>query len=124
MAVRTFLHYALEVPDQAVGQRFYEDFGLVDGTGSSDAVRLRPERLGRDTVLLYGGPRKRLHHLCYGAPGEDFARVSGARPASGPAQAWPRLALHAGHGAPHALLHRDARHEALRPLAGDHHVPA
>jgi catechol 2,3-dioxygenase-like lactoylglutathione lyase family enzyme len=75
MAVRTFLHYALEVPDLTVGQRFYEDFGLVDGTGRSDAVRLRPERLGRDTVLLYGGARKRLHHLCYGAPEEDFARV-------------------------------------------------
>ena len=70
MAVRTFLHYALEIPDQTVGQRFYEDFGLVDGTGSSDAVRLRPDRLGRDAVLLYGGARKRLHHLCYGAPGE------------------------------------------------------
>jgi len=42
MAVRSFLHYALEVPDQAVGQRFYEDFGLVDSTGLSDAVRLRP----------------------------------------------------------------------------------
>jgi catechol 2,3-dioxygenase-like lactoylglutathione lyase family enzyme len=75
MAVRTFLHYALEVPDQTIGQRFYEDFGLVDGTGSSDAVRLRPDRLGRDAVLLYGGARKRLHHLCYGAPGEDFIRV-------------------------------------------------
>src|SRR6266851_5485621 len=75
MAVRTFLHYALEVPDLTVGQRFYEDFGLVDDTGRSDAVRLRPERLGRDTVLLYGGARKRLHHLCYGAPEEDFARV-------------------------------------------------
>jgi catechol 2,3-dioxygenase-like lactoylglutathione lyase family enzyme len=78
MAVRSFLHYALEVPDQAIGQRFYEDFGLVDGTGSSDAVRLRPARLGRDAVLLYGGPRTRLHHLCYGAPGEDFARVRAA----------------------------------------------
>ena len=81
MAVRSFLHYALEVPDQAVGQRYYEDFGLVDGTGSSDAVRLRPERLGRDTVLLYEGPRKRLHHLCYGATGEDFARTRGGRAA-------------------------------------------
>src|SRR5438132_1052255 len=75
MAVRTFLHYALEVLDLTVGQRFYEDFGLVDGTGRSDSVRLRSERFGRDTVLLYGGPRKRLHHLCYGAPEEDFARV-------------------------------------------------
>ena len=67
MAVRTFLHYALEVPDQTVGQRFYEDFGLMDGTGSSDAVRLRPEGHGRDAVLLYGGPRKHLHHLCRNA---------------------------------------------------------
>ena len=78
MAVRSFLHYALEVPDPAVGQRFYEDFGLVDGGASGDFVRLRPERLGRDAVLLYGGKRKRLHHLCYGAPGEDFARVRDA----------------------------------------------
>jgi len=75
MAVRSFLHYALEVPDQTVGQRFYEDFGLVDGTERGDAVRLRPARLGRESVLLYGGARKRLHHLCYGAPGPDFARV-------------------------------------------------
>ncbi|HYB69257.1 MAG TPA: VOC family protein, partial [Candidatus Bathyarchaeia archaeon] len=75
MAVRSFLHYALEVPDQTVGQRFYEDFGLLDGTGASDAVRLRPEGLDRPAVLLYGGPHKRLHHLCYGAPGEDFVRV-------------------------------------------------
>ena len=75
MAVRTFLHYALEVPDQTVGQRFYEDFGLMDGTGSSDAVRLRPEGHGRDAVLLYGGPRKHLHHLCYGAPGEGARSI-------------------------------------------------
>ena len=43
MAVRSLLHFALEVPDQAVGQRFYQDFGLVDRTGSSDAVRLCPD---------------------------------------------------------------------------------
>ena len=42
MAVRSFLHYALEVPDPSVGQRFYEDFGLVNGRGSGDSVRLRP----------------------------------------------------------------------------------
>ncbi|HEX9749504.1 MAG TPA: hypothetical protein VGB86_13970 [Methylomirabilota bacterium] len=65
MAVHSFLPYALEVPDQAVGQRFYENFGLVDGTTSSDAVRLRPERLARDTVLLYGGPRKLGHVLLF-----------------------------------------------------------
>ena len=27
MAVRSFLHYALEVPDQTIGQKYYQDFG-------------------------------------------------------------------------------------------------
>jgi len=40
--VRSLLHYALEVPDQTVGQRFYQDFGLLHTTGRDDAVRLRP----------------------------------------------------------------------------------
>ncbi len=75
MPVTSFLHYALEVPDQAVGQKYYQDFGLVDATGRSNTVRLRPSRLGRASVLLYAGPRKRLHHLCYGATGDDFALV-------------------------------------------------
>lgn len=83
MAVRSFLHYALEVPDQAVGQRYYEDFGLVDATGSGDAVRLRAARQDREAVMLFAGPKKRLHHLCYGATGEDFAQVrAGLRAAS------------------------------------------
>ena len=83
MAVRSFLHYALEVPDQAVGQRYYEDFGLVDVTGGDKAVRLKPARQDREAVLLYEGPRKRLHHLCYGATGEDFARARAALRAAG-----------------------------------------
>lgn len=29
MAVRSLLHYALEVPDQTVGETFYRSFGLV-----------------------------------------------------------------------------------------------
>ena len=83
MAVRSFLHYALEVPDQAVGQRYYEDFGLVDVTGGDKAVRLKPARQDRESVLLYEGPRKRLHHLCYGATGEDFSRARAALRAAG-----------------------------------------
>ena len=50
MAVRSFLHYALEVPDQAIGQRYYEDFGLVDVTGANKAVRLKPARQDRQDV--------------------------------------------------------------------------
>ena len=72
MAVRSLLHYALEVPDQTVGEKFYRSFGLVDQTGRDDAVRLRPAPLARESVLLYPGPRKRLHHLAFGAPADDY----------------------------------------------------
>ena len=72
MAVRALLHYALEVPDQTVGEKFYRSFGLVDEAGRDGAVRLRPAPLKRESVLLYGGPRKRLHHLAFGAPGDDY----------------------------------------------------
>src|SRR5215472_15048147 len=75
MAVRSLLHYALEVPDQAVGQRYYCDFGLADNSRGGAAVRLRPAHQARESVLLYGGARKRLHHLCFGATGEDFVRT-------------------------------------------------
>ncbi|MBI1964276.1 MAG: VOC family protein [Candidatus Rokubacteria bacterium] len=71
--VRSLLHYALEVPDQTVGQRFYQDFGLLHTTGRDDVVRLRPGPLDRVQVLLYGGPKKRLHHLAFAAPGADYA---------------------------------------------------
>ncbi|HYS92262.1 MAG TPA: VOC family protein, partial [Candidatus Acidoferrales bacterium] len=83
MAVRSFLHYALEVPDQTVGQKYYQDFGLVDATGASGAVRLKPARQSREAVMLYAGPRKRLHHLCYGATGEDFTQTRAALVAAG-----------------------------------------
>jgi catechol 2,3-dioxygenase-like lactoylglutathione lyase family enzyme len=73
MAVRALLHYALEVPDQTVGEKFYRRFGLVDEpTTGGNAVRLRPSPLARNAVLLYGGPKKRLHHLAFGAPGDEF----------------------------------------------------
>src|SRR5262245_56457896 len=83
MAVKSFLPYALEVPDQSVGQRYYQDFGLVDATGRNEAVHLRPARQARETVLLYAGSRKRLHHLCFGATGEDWAQVRPSLDAAG-----------------------------------------
>ena len=73
MAVRTLLHYALEIPDQTVGEKFYRSFGLIDELRRDGAVHLRPAPLERETVLLYGGPKKRLHHLAFGAAGDDFA---------------------------------------------------
>ncbi|MBI4638830.1 MAG: VOC family protein [Candidatus Rokubacteria bacterium] len=93
MPARSLLHYALEVPDQTAGQRFYRDFGLLEATGRDNAVRLRPGPLERAQVLLYGGSKKRLHHLAFGAPGPDYeatrrALVSwGAREVDSPAGA-------------------------------------
>lgn len=75
MPVRSFLHYALTVPDQSEGQRFYTDFGFVDASGSGNVVRLRPVGLEQDQILLYDGPTKKLHHLTFGAAGEDYAAV-------------------------------------------------
>jgi catechol 2,3-dioxygenase len=69
------LHYALEVPDQQVGEGFYRRFGLADGRSAGDTVGLRPASLEREVVLLYPGPRKRLHHLAFGAPGDEFEQV-------------------------------------------------
>ena len=72
MAVRALLHYALEVPDQTVGDKFYRSFGIIEDAARDGAVHLRPVSLKRETVLLYPGPRKRLHHLALGAAGDEF----------------------------------------------------
>lgn len=72
MAVKALLHYALEVPDPGAGEKFYRAFGLVDAPPTSSAVRLRPAPVAREAVMLYGGPKKRLHHLAFGAPGAEF----------------------------------------------------
>src|SRR5436309_15413349 len=68
MAVKALLHYALEVPDQGAGEKFYSNFGLVNAPSRDNAVRLKPAPLQRAAVLLYGGAKKRLHHLAFGAP--------------------------------------------------------
>ena len=63
------------MPDQTVGETFYRTFGLVDQPARDGAVHLRPGDLGRACTLLYGGPRKRLHHLAFGAPGGEYEAV-------------------------------------------------
>ncbi len=73
MAVKALLHYALEVPDQTVGETFYTSFGLVGDSTRDDAVHLRPAKIARDSVQLFAGPKKRLHHVAFGAPGGEFA---------------------------------------------------
>jgi catechol-2,3-dioxygenase len=89
MPVRSLLHYALQVPDQQVGQQFYLDFGFQDATGTANAVKLRPSDLAKDQVLLYEGPKKRLHHLAFAAPGEEYAAVGNRLRADGVAEIDP-----------------------------------
>jgi catechol 2,3-dioxygenase-like lactoylglutathione lyase family enzyme len=78
MAVRALLHYALEIPDLSVGERFYQNFGLRDRATRDEAVHLGPAQLPRASVLLLPGPKKRLHHLAFGAPTDDFSQVQEA----------------------------------------------
>lgn len=76
MPVRALLHYALEVPDPDVGEKFYRDFGLTEEPSRGSAVHLRPAPIRQEAVVLYPGLRKRLHHLALGAPGDDFEEVN------------------------------------------------
>ncbi|MBI3636871.1 MAG: VOC family protein [Candidatus Rokubacteria bacterium] len=78
MAVKALLHYALEVPDQSAGEKFYRTFGLEMAAGKDNAVHLKPSALSREVVMLYDGPKKRLHHVAFGAPGEEFAKTRAA----------------------------------------------
>jgi catechol 2,3-dioxygenase-like lactoylglutathione lyase family enzyme len=78
MTVRALLHYALEVPNPEIGERFYRHFGLTEQSVRDNAIHLCPAHLPQDSVVLYGGPQKRLHHLAFGAPGDDFIKVQEA----------------------------------------------
>jgi catechol 2,3-dioxygenase-like lactoylglutathione lyase family enzyme len=77
MAVKGLIHYALEVPDPAKGEAFYRDFGLRSGESGGNALRLEAGR-GAGGLLLYAGPRKRLHHVAFAAPGDHFEAVRAA----------------------------------------------
>jgi len=77
MAVKGLIHYALEVPDPAVGQAFYRDFGLRAAESRDRALRLEAGH-GTGGLLLFEGPRKRLHHVAFAAPGDHFEAVRAA----------------------------------------------
>ncbi len=63
MAVTGVLSYALEIPDLAVGVKFYTDAGLVAAVEGATA-RLRCPGQNRDAIVLVGGAAaKRLHHV-------------------------------------------------------------
>lgn len=71
MPVRGLLHYALEVPDPVAGETFYRDFGLQQAEAGRNSLQLKTQH-GSGDLLLYEGPRKRLHHMAFAAPGAEF----------------------------------------------------
>ena len=78
-AVHSLDHFALSVPDPAVGAAFYRDFGLTPVDGSK-TVRL--DAANGVAGYLHEGPRKHLHHLTFGidadAAPEFRSRLSAA----------------------------------------------
>ena len=77
MAVKGLLHYALEVPDPSVGESFYRDFGLQAAGSRGNSIRLKTS-CGAGELHLFEGPKKRLHHIAFAAPGENFDAVRAA----------------------------------------------
>src|SRR6266508_4044982 len=77
MPVRGLIHYALEVPDPVAGETFYRDFGLQQAEGGRNNLRLKTQH-GSGDLILYEGPRKRLHHMAFAAPGDEYDAARGA----------------------------------------------
>src|ERR1041384_7548256 len=78
MPITSLLRYALEIPDQTLGEKFYSSFGLTQVSARDEAVHLRPAPLKAECVALYAGGHKRLHHIALGAPGADYDAVKEA----------------------------------------------
>jgi len=74
MTVRSLQHVALTVPDAAVGMKFYGDFGLEVRADGARAV-MRCHGRDQDQVILVEGPKKRLHHIGFGASAEGLAAL-------------------------------------------------
>src|SRR5215813_6432176 len=88
MPVKGLIHYALEVPDPAKGEAFYRDFGLRSAEAGGSSLRLEAGR-GAGGLLLFEGPTKRLHHVAFAAPGENFEAVRAALKRGGIAEIDP-----------------------------------
>ena len=82
MAVRSLLHYCLEVPDLALGKQFYEDFGL-ESVDYGNRVVLRCTGRHQDQVILVEGLRRKLHHISLGTHESALAELKVAIQKSG-----------------------------------------
>ena len=74
MSIRSLQHIALTVPDAAVGKQFYGDFGL-EARDDGKRVVMRCHGRDQDQVILLEGPKRKMHHICFGARPEAIAEL-------------------------------------------------
>jgi len=84
MTVRSLQHIALTVPDAVAGRKFFGAFGLAAHDEANHIV-LRCFGRDQDQVILVEGPKKRLHHLCFGARAEMLVEIKTRLKANGTA---------------------------------------
>jgi catechol 2,3-dioxygenase-like lactoylglutathione lyase family enzyme len=74
MPIRSLQHVCLAVPDPTVGRTFYEAFGL-DTTERGKSLAFRCAGRDQDQIVLVEGPKKRLHHLCFGTTAAELPQI-------------------------------------------------
>lgn len=65
MSIRSLQHIALAVPDPTIGEKFYADFGLA-GRAEANRIVMRCHGRDQDQVVLLEGPKRTMHHVCFG----------------------------------------------------------
>jgi len=75
MSVTNLQHVALAVPDPETGKAFYTDFRL-EGQVRGNQIVMRCEGKDQDQVILVEGPKRKLHHICFGTTADQFAGLT------------------------------------------------
>ncbi len=73
LGVHSLNTFVVETPDLAVSERFYSSFGL-DLAGRGRGFELRTEGYADPWATIVDGPRRKLHHLSFGAFEDDLSR--------------------------------------------------
>lgn len=82
LGVHSLDHFTLAVPDVAVAQRFYTEFGLdVEDTGK--ALGLKTSDHDQRWGVVVEGKHKKLHHLSFGCYADDFPYLQERAEANG-----------------------------------------
>ena len=74
MTIRSLQHIALAVPKPVVGEKFYTDFGLV-GRETRNGIEMRCHGRDQAQVILIEGPKRAMHHVCFGTRANLFDQL-------------------------------------------------